>query len=141
MRLVSNVVGESSGAALGVSLIDELSRQLMIRKSLLSSSNNTNTVVTLKSPQQNKPYSCELCSRTFNSKYNVVRHLKQYHAERRMFKCTVCGRDYKWIDSLYKHMKIHKQVVVVPSDNTKPDEVLLVEDDDDEETNNTNLNS
>lgn len=142
MRLVSNVVGESSGATLGVSLIDELSRQLMIRKSLLSSSNNTNTIVTLKPPQQNKPYSCELCSRTFNSKYNVVRHLKQYHAERRMFKCTVCGRDYKWIDSLYKHMKIHKKVVVVPPDNTKHDEVLLIEeDDDDEESNNINSNS
>jgi uncharacterized Zn-finger protein len=142
VRLVSNVVGESSGTTLGVSLIDELSRQLMIRKSLLSSSNNTNTIVTLKPSQQNKPYSCELCNRTFNSKYNVVRHLKQYHAERRMFKCTVCGRDYKWIDSLYKHMKIHKQVVVVPPDNTKPDEVLLIDgDDDDEESNNNNLNS
>ena len=55
-----------------------------------------------------KPYSCELCARRFNSKYNVVRHLKQYHADRRMFKCNVCGRDYKWIDSLNKHMKLHK---------------------------------
>ena len=142
MRLVSNVVGENSGATLGVSLIDELSRQLMIRKSLFSSSTTSSTIVPLNPPQQNKPSSCELCSRTFNSKYNVVRHLKQYHAERRMFKCTVCGRDYKWIDSLYKHMKIHKQIVVVPPDNTKPDEVLLIDgDDDDEESNNNNLNS
>lgn len=55
-----------------------------------------------------KPFSCHKCNRTFNSKYNVIRHLKQYHADKRMFKCNVCGRDYKWIDSLHKHMKIHK---------------------------------
>lgn len=56
-----------------------------------------------------KPFSCHRCDRTFNSKYNVIRHLKQYHAERRMFKCSICGRDYKWIDSLHKHMKLHKK--------------------------------
>ena len=57
-----------------------------------------------------KPYSCQLCERRFNSKYNVIRHLKQYHADRRMFKCDVCGRDYKWVDSLHKHMKLHKNI-------------------------------
>lgn len=56
-----------------------------------------------------KPFSCHRCDRKFNSKYNVIRHLRQYHAERRMFKCSVCGRDYKWVDSLHKHMKMHKQ--------------------------------
>jgi len=25
-----------------------------------------------------------------------------------MYKCDTCGRDYKWIDSLHKHMKVHK---------------------------------
>ena len=55
-----------------------------------------------------KPFSCHKCQRTFNSKYNVIRHLKQYHAEKRMFKCSICGRDYKWVDSLHKHMKLHK---------------------------------
>jgi hypothetical protein len=59
-----------------------------------------------------KPFSCERCARTFNSKYNVVRHLKQYHAERRMFKCAVCAREYKWVDSLHKHMKVHKSVAL-----------------------------
>lgn len=60
-----------------------------------------------------KPFSCHKCDRTFNSKYNVVRHLKQYHADRRMFKCSVCAREYKWVDSLHKHMKIHKLEVAV----------------------------
>jgi hypothetical protein len=54
-----------------------------------------------------KPFSCPKCERTFNSKYNVARHLRQFHAEKRMFKCLVCGRDYKWIDSLHKHAKSH----------------------------------
>ena len=52
-------------------------------------------------------HSCPRCERTFNSKYNVVRHLKQFHADKRMFKCDVCGKDYKWIDSLHKHKKTH----------------------------------
>jgi hypothetical protein len=54
-----------------------------------------------------KPFSCPKCERTFNSKYNVARHLRQFHADKRMFKCLVCGRDYKWIDSLHKHAKSH----------------------------------
>lgn len=58
----------------------------------------------------NKPFACTVCSRTFNSKYNVVRHLRQYHASGRAFKCAVCARDYKWIDSLHKHMKTHKSL-------------------------------
>ena len=26
-----------------------------------------------------------------------------------MYKCLVCERDYKWVDSLHKHMKTHKK--------------------------------
>jgi len=55
-----------------------------------------------------KPFKCPKCERTFNSKYNVARHLRQFHADKRMFKCSICERDYKWIDSLHKHMKSHK---------------------------------
>lgn len=60
-----------------------------------------------------KPFSCHKCQRTFNSKYNVIRHLKQYHADKRMFKCNICGRDYKWVDSLHKHMKLHKHKDII----------------------------
>ena len=56
-----------------------------------------------------KPFSCHKCQRTFNSKYNVIRHLRQFHADKRMFKCNICDKDYKWVDSLHKHMKLHKQ--------------------------------
>ena len=38
----------------------------------------------------------------------MIRHLKQYHADTRAFKCLICDKDYKWIDSLHKHMKMHK---------------------------------
>ena len=56
-----------------------------------------------------KPFKCPKCERSFNSKYNVARHLRQFHAEKRMYKCLVCERDYKWVDSLHKHMKTHKK--------------------------------
>ena len=72
--------------------------------SISSSDNNSN----ISNDNKVKAFSCDLCERRFNSKYNVIRHLKQYHAEKRMFKCNVCGRDYKWVDSLNKHMKLHK---------------------------------
>ncbi|CAF0723843.1 unnamed protein product [Brachionus calyciflorus] len=75
--------------------------------------NSSTNQVQLSTPNTNtlaiKPFSCHKCQRTFNSKYNVIRHLKQYHADKRMFKCNICGRDYKWVDSLHKHMKLHKQ--------------------------------
>ncbi len=69
--------------------------------SIPQSLSNTNEIVKLK------PFSCHKCERTFSTKYNVIRHLRQYHAERRMFRCDVCGRDYKWVDSLNKHKKLH----------------------------------
>ncbi|RNA30523.1 Msn2p [Brachionus plicatilis] len=69
-----------------------------------------------------KPFSCHKCQRTFNSKYNVIRHLKQYHADKRMFKCSICGRDYKWVDSLHKHMKLHKQQQQQQADEQKKQE-------------------
>jgi hypothetical protein len=80
-----------------------------------------------------KPFSCHLCERTFNSKYNVVRHLKQYHAEKRMYKCAQCGRDYKWIDSLHKHMKIHNKEKTEPEQPKFSLYQLREEDEEDEE--------
>ena len=53
--------------------------------------------------------------------------MKQYHADKRMFKCTICGRDYKWVDSLHKHMKIHAKVPDIqlkpPHEDEEEDEV------------------
>ena len=89
-----------------------LSQQLIPNSISKSNSSSFNTNNKKSSCDGNglpiKPFSCHKCERTFNSKYNVIRHLKQYHADRRQFKCNICGRDYKWIDSLHKHMKIHK---------------------------------
>lgn len=39
-----------------------------------------------------------------------------------MFKCNLCTKDYKWIDSLHKHMKIHRQ-----QQQQKKEEYLKVE--------------
>ncbi len=101
-----------------------------------------------------KPFSCPKCERKFNSKYNVIRHLKQYHADRRQFKCSICGRDYKWIDSLHKHMKIHKNSsnnnqntsinnINLDISKTKTDESTNIEeiDENDQSNNNSNNNS
>jgi hypothetical protein len=93
---------------------NEISSTISSRNSsnYFNSNNNNNTTDDNDSNNKLiKPYSCDLCARRFNSKYNVIRHLKQYHADRRMFKCNICGRDYKWIDSLNKHMKLHKNQI------------------------------
>lgn len=87
----------------------------------ISSKNEKTKSTSVSAPPAPKPFSCHKCQRTFNSKYNVIRHLKQYHADKRMFKCDICGRDYKWVDSLHKHMKLHRQ-------QQERDKLLLVEE-------------
>lgn len=128
-------------------------------KNLLDNSIKSITNQTLISQVQlnnsagSKPFSCHKCQRTFNSKYNVIRHLKQYHAEKRMFKCSICGRDYKWVDSLHKHMKMHKQQqmqleeqkkqeeAVVQSQEMSESGVVILEENDEEQEPETELDT
>ena len=53
-----------------------------------------------------KPFACAKCENTFRYKKGVVRHLKSHDATK-VYECPRCGKLFKRIDVLAKHVKIH----------------------------------
>lgn len=41
-----------------------------------------------------KSYTCEICSKVFNRKYNLKQH-KLVHSDEKNFKCHLCSQEYK----------------------------------------------
>ena len=41
-------------------------------------------------------YKCyyEACSKTYNSKYNLIRHINSYHLDNKSYICSSCGRGF-----------------------------------------------
>lgn len=45
-------------------------------------------------PSSEKEYTCDICSKVFNRKYNWMQH-KLVHSDEKKFKCAVCSQEYK----------------------------------------------
>lgn len=56
------------------------------------------------------PYSCPICSRSFNCISNMIRHKRFFHNEMKLFECKVCDRKFK---DMTQHLKskLHKRSV------------------------------
>ncbi|KAL4707484.1 hypothetical protein ACJJTC_000236 [Scirpophaga incertulas] len=54
-----------------------------------------------------RPYSCNVCGKTFASKYSHQAHLKTHSSRPRPFKCTQCGKTFLTQQNLTQHEKTH----------------------------------
>lgn len=56
-----------------------------------------------------KNIKCEIesCDRKFTNKYNLKRHLKEFHGKVRQFPCTECNRIYERKNHLKLHLVTH----------------------------------
>ncbi|XP_078500160.1 uncharacterized protein LOC144755269 isoform X2 [Lissotriton helveticus] len=55
---------------------------------------------------QERPYSCTVCGKSFNNKQIYLRHQK-IHTGERPYKCTVCGNSFRLKEFLNQHLSIH----------------------------------
>ena len=55
-----------------------------------------------------KPYVCDICSKCFRTKGNVVSH-KRVHTDEKPFQCTICPKSFKMGIALEKHLNVHVQ--------------------------------
>lgn len=51
------------------------------------------------------PYACEMCSRRFRLKENMLKHVNITHAQTKPFACQICAMTFKRIGSYRKHME------------------------------------
>uniref|UniRef100_A0A1Q3G0E0 Putative c2h2-type zn-finger protein n=1 Tax=Culex tarsalis TaxID=7177 RepID=A0A1Q3G0E0_CULTA len=58
-----------------------------------------------------KPYTCNLCNRSFAQKSNLNYHMKASHDPQRPFKCNACDRAFSTMDQMVLHLKTkHAQI-------------------------------
>jgi len=53
-----------------------------------------------------RPFSCELCARSFTQESNLRRHLR-VHSGDRPYVCRVCNRSFTQSNNLKAHMALH----------------------------------
>ncbi|CAF1110700.1 unnamed protein product [Rotaria sordida] len=53
-----------------------------------------------------RPYSCDLCRKTFSHALSLVQH-RTIHTQERCFQCKTCGKSFKRSSTLSTHLLIH----------------------------------
>eukprot|EP00088_Acartia_fossae_P005328 TRINITY_DN12344_c0_g1_i12.p1 TRINITY_DN12344_c0_g1~~TRINITY_DN12344_c0_g1_i12.p1 ORF type:complete len:586 (-),score=125.28 TRINITY_DN12344_c0_g1_i12:252-2009(-) len=56
-----------------------------------------------------KQFSCDLCNKTFSTKYSLNNHMMM-HEGKRAFSCETCGKSFTQLRVLQEHENIHKGI-------------------------------
>uniref|UniRef100_A0A1I8PFN3 C2H2-type domain-containing protein n=1 Tax=Stomoxys calcitrans TaxID=35570 RepID=A0A1I8PFN3_STOCA len=57
--------------------------------------------------QDDRPYSCDQCGKSFKIKAQYKTHAKFAHSDEKRFKCHLCPKEYPYRESLLTHMSVH----------------------------------
>ena len=54
-----------------------------------------------------RPFSCNICQKSFRWKSNLYQHVKWHTARERPFRCNICQKSFRWKSGLNGHVKQH----------------------------------
>src|SRR6218665_435765 len=57
---------------------------------------------------EEKPFACGFCGKTYSKKHSVHGHIAQQHDEKR-FSCEFCGKHFALVGDLLRHVTMHTQ--------------------------------
>uniref|UniRef100_A0ABM0MXR6 Spindle pole body component 110-like n=1 Tax=Saccoglossus kowalevskii TaxID=10224 RepID=A0ABM0MXR6_SACKO len=57
-------------------------------------------------------YKCHLCNKTYSSKRNRARHVKDVHQNTDSFKCSLCDKSFKTQQNRREHARVHEKSVL-----------------------------
>ena len=71
-----------------------------------------------------RPYSCDMCPKSFTQHYDMLRHRARHTGEKFMFTCNNCDKSFMIKANLEKHMLSHERVVNGDIKSEKRKEIL-----------------
>lgn len=69
--------------------------------------NNAIFVSRFRKHSGEKPYQCNVCTRSFAVKHTLKKHMRTHTGER-PYSCRICSRSFAQNGTLATHMKIHR---------------------------------
>lgn len=54
-----------------------------------------------------KPYRCETCHQSFQSKWTLQTHIHRIHFDIRKYECTICNKKFRDISHMKNHIYTH----------------------------------
>ncbi|SCU94534.1 LADA_0G09120g1_1 [Lachancea dasiensis] len=59
--------------------------------------------------EDEKPFRCQECPKTFRRSEHLKRHIRSVHSSERPFHCSYCDKKFSRSDNLSQHLKTHKK--------------------------------
>ncbi|KAL7049580.1 hypothetical protein ACKWTF_003777 [Chironomus riparius] len=66
---------------------------------------------TMKLPNTEKPFQCNVCEKQFRQLSTLANHMK-IHTGEKPFKCHICSREFRQSSTLTNHIKIHTGMIL-----------------------------
>ena len=79
------------------------------QKSRTPSIPNLNGTTTSTIDENDKPFTCTTCGKSFRRSEHLRRHIRSVHSQERPFACTLCDKKFSRSDNLSQHLKTHKK--------------------------------
>lgn len=79
------------------------------QKSRTPSIPNLGGTTTTTIDENDKPFTCTTCGKSFRRSEHLRRHIRSVHSQERPFACTLCDKKFSRSDNLSQHLKTHKK--------------------------------